>query len=520
MYREIIKSLKSLSVLILILLLSLNLTTIQQNETDLHLQSAETIDDQESVLVPSWRTKVSSDPTVTPVPILGPDGNIFVYEIGYHPKIYSLDENGSVRWEFGQITKGYSVSKPVFGKEGGFYILSHKGGETTSKICAIDSSGNLSWSQEITNCIFNTEEPMLVKGDGIYIGSSDGYLYKYGLNGEKKFEKKLFDNRLIVLGEIDDHLYLLESGQDRNRLLKTDLDGGMIWDVDLGTEYKVFDFIVDDAVYLALEEEVIFGKHMIKAFEVDGDLRWSRIIGYSENVIYSFNSKKDSLYFITKRINTTEPTSNITSLDYDDGEIRWNFTFQHDSPAVWLGYINFYDTDYIYTSLSSISINTITDIYSFEQDGTLRYNMSTEDKSILRFGVSSKEVFYAGTDDGNITAFSLDKSLPEAEAGENRTVEPDEMFTLNASGSWDDTKIVNYTWQIEDKYHHGPVVEHSFPKEGTYRVNLTVEDGAGRIDHDSIIIEVETKDTPGVIFPTFMIAAVIATLFTLKKRQN
>jgi nitrous oxidase accessory protein NosD len=87
-----------------------------------------------------------------------------------------------------------------------------------------------------------------------------------------------------------------------------------------------------------------------------------------------------------------------------------------------------------------------------------------------------------------------DSTDPVAEAGPDRTVQPGEAVTFDGSNSTDDTGIAAYTWAFGDGAttapRASPTVTHSYASEGTYRVNLTVADGAGNVDTDSLTVTV------------------------------
>jgi hypothetical protein len=93
-------------------------------------------------------------------------------------------------------------------------------------------------------------------------------------------------------------------------------------------------------------------------------------------------------------------------------------------------------------------------------------------------------------------AFStaIDTTDPVGEAGPDRRVQPGEAVTFDGSGSTDDTGIAAYTWSFGDGATTAPraipTVTHSYASEGTYRVDLTVADGAGNVDTDSLTVTV------------------------------
>lgn len=86
----------------------------------------------------------------------------------------------------------------------------------------------------------------------------------------------------------------------------------------------------------------------------------------------------------------------------------------------------------------------------------------------------------------------FDDEKPNADAGENLTVDKNSTVQLNSGGSWDNECIVNYTWIIE---YDGSNITlnrtnaiYRFEKIGVYNVTLRVEDAAGNVDEDRIMI--------------------------------
>ena len=83
-------------------------------------------------------------------------------------------------------------------------------------------------------------------------------------------------------------------------------------------------------------------------------------------------------------------------------------------------------------------------------------------------------------------------SHPIADAGLNRSVETGEAVTFDGAGSVDpDGDTLIYTWDFGDGNKDvGESVIHIYNKEGNFTVKLTVNDGKGGFDSDSIVVEV------------------------------
>ena len=93
------------------------------------------------------------------------------------------------------------------------------------------------------------------------------------------------------------------------------------------------------------------------------------------------------------------------------------------------------------------------------------------------------------------------------EGGNDLTVNIDTFVRFNGSNSWDDTRIVNYTWQFiyNDSLItlFGPDPTFKFDIPGNYTVTLRVLDAGGNFNDDTIIITVKEKegDVPDDDFP-------------------
>ncbi|MFW6376184.1 MAG: PKD domain-containing protein, partial [Thermoplasmatota archaeon] len=98
------------------------------------------------------------------------------------------------------------------------------------------------------------------------------------------------------------------------------------------------------------------------------------------------------------------------------------------------------------------------------------------------------------TDIVNITV--LDITDPKADAGPDRTVDEDTSVVFDASSSYDNVGIVNYSWKIEGMNYYGINVSHTFTQPGKYTVELNVTDAAGNHDTDEKNITVVDTTSP------------------------
>jgi PKD repeat protein len=88
-----------------------------------------------------------------------------------------------------------------------------------------------------------------------------------------------------------------------------------------------------------------------------------------------------------------------------------------------------------------------------------------------------------------------DVTNPTAVAGDDQRVNSSAVVTFDASASTDNVGIINYAWDFGDgTTGAGVEATHTYTKEGTYNVTLTVEDAVGNICTDVCIITVERID--------------------------
>ncbi len=122
-------------------------------------------------------------------------------------------------------------------------------------------------------------------------------------------------------------------------------------------------------------------------------------------------------------------------------------------------------------------------------------------------------------------------SLPIACGGKDITVDVNEEVRFNASNSYDDTAIINYTWSIvngsESYKLYGISPQFRFEIPGTYTVNLTVIDEDGNVGYDRMMVEVrdqgrlrdkEDNTTVGVLAFCVSVLLLILLIHEWKKR--
>jgi len=113
--------------------------------------------------------------------------------------------------------------------------------------------------------------------------------------------------------------------------------------------------------------------------------------------------------------------------------------------------------------------------------------------------------FGAGGADFWLVKVAGDVTEPEARAGQDQTVNVNATVSFDAGSSTDNVGIVSYKWNFGDEtFGTGKTATHVYANAGTYIVTLTVEDAAGNLATDTMVV---TVNTPGG-FPWWIAAAV------------
>lgn len=126
----------------------------------------------------------------------------------------------------------------------------------------------------------------------------------------------------------------------------------------------------------------------------------------------------------------------------------------------------------------------------------------------------------------------IDDIPPVAVAGPDRNATEGDTVELNGTSSSDNIGITNYTWTFVDgisRTIYGAVINYTFNDSGVYEVVLTVKDGAGNVDSDSLTITVNsTSDSAkpentslviGLAALAAVIVAAVAALIVMRRRR-
>jgi len=96
-----------------------------------------------------------------------------------------------------------------------------------------------------------------------------------------------------------------------------------------------------------------------------------------------------------------------------------------------------------------------------------------------------------------VTVETADTSAPTADAGSDKSVAEGTAVSFDGTSSSDNNQIASYGWSFGDGTSaSGPTPSHTYDEPGSYTARLTVTDGSGNTDTDSLTVEVSDTTAP------------------------
>jgi len=178
----------------------------------------------------------------------------------------------------------------------------------------------------------------------------------------------------------------------------------------------------------------------------------------------------------------TGPPTAIAGLNttIEEGTI---FEFNGSSSTDDIGIANY---TWTFTDRKTVTLYGVRPTYRFDHPGSFEIVLHVFDAVGLR-----------GADTMNVTV--LDITPPEADAGLDQTIDEGTLITFNGSNSTDNVNIINYTWTFVDGNPivlYGSQADYRFSDPGEYVVTLTIWDGSGNMDTDTITVIVKDITPP------------------------
>ncbi len=125
--------------------------------------------------------------------------------------------------------------------------------------------------------------------------------------------------------------------------------------------------------------------------------------------------------------------------------------------------------------------------YTFENAGLFSVTLNVTDAA-------------GNWDTDNVSVLVGDGIPPEADAGDDRTVDQGTEVTLDGSGSSDNVGIVTFTWTFEERGQSmtlsGPTPAYTFEHAGVFEITLEVADEAGNVGTDTMRVTVADSESP------------------------
>lgn len=265
----------------------------------------------------------------------------------------------------------YVVSSPAV-SDGVVYIGSWDG-----SLYAFYLNGTLKWSYATGLTIKSS--PSIADGI-VYVGSDDSYLHavyanngtlkwKYGMAGGLHFTSPVVANNVVYVGSNDDNLYAIYAN-----------NGTQKWNYSTGGDIFSSPAVSDGVVYVGSSDNKLY------AIYINGTLKWNYTTGgeirsspaISDNIIY-VGSWDSNLYAI-----------------YTNGTKRWNYTTGYEiysSPAISNGVVYVGSVD--------------NKLYAIYTNGSLKWSYTTGGGIEYSSSVVTDEVVYIGSHDGKVYAIYL-----------------------------------------------------------------------------------------------------------------
>ncbi len=435
-----------------------------------------------------WTYNLDEENVIS-TPVLDENGNIYANSKG--EKLYSIDQNGTLRWSFKPKQKYHLMAATsgrslALSKNGTIYF-----GSAFSTLYAVNQTGAEIWNLSFDGGI-GYSSPSIGKNGILYVGSFDHDVYAVNPNGAVRWNyttgDKIYSSPAIgkdgtvYIGSMDSRLYAFSGKAPRiydktaNQTNTSDI-------------LKIKAGITDNRKVKNASLTYWFGKDdptkkRKKMDDGPGDL-------FLKKIEIPSNSTADLYYKITAEDafgNENETAVKKVAVKDDispEAEAGKDRKIGINEETVFNGS----------KSADNIGIENYTwSIGSEEYYGeTVRYTFGSQGEYEVTLRVKD-EANNSDTDAVNVTV--EDMTEPIADAGSDMTVEEDSVTDFNASGSYDNVGITNYTWSIQRSKYFGKTVQYKFQDPGDFVVKLNVTDSSGNHDTDLVNVTVEDVTPP------------------------
>ncbi|MGA1844835.1 MAG: PQQ-binding-like beta-propeller repeat protein [bacterium] len=362
-----------------------------------------------------------TDDVVPTVPAIGLNGTIYCGSTGGTAgsgRLYAIDPGGHLKWLF--QTGGYGITSPAIAADGTIYIgIYFKGScgydlnaEQNSagddNLYALDPNGLLKWSYKTGSMI--PYSPAIGNDGTIYFKCDDKNIYALDPNGRLKWKSQMELMQGSSLATSPDgtiyNVYFETSMGGDATFTAIDPNGLIKWEIQCGGEMLTY----------------ISDISLMPAISADGTIYFGLITKY---ILPIYGNKPSCSY-----------SSRIYSIDLN-GSLIWDNTIETISywdylispPPLehffisippWEAISTWYSSYYAHSfSPSSLAIGadgtiyTVSyggNIYTYNSDGSLKWQYSTDDRFLSSPAIGSDGTIYIGSENGNIYAFGEEKS--------------------------------------------------------------------------------------------------------------
>jgi len=455
-----------------------------------------------------------------------------------------------VTWE--KVFRKSSINRFYSGKktpDGGLIGVgeTYDFGGTRPLILKTDQDGNFLWLDYFDGTSYGEATDIEVTSDGCYIVAAQGrtsnwgdiFLLKYDNNGNLLWSKQIgsspnedarggveqtSDGGFVIAGSIE---YGWNTHQAH--LLKTDFNGDLIWQETYGLEgqgnverfYSVKQS--NDGGYILVGSQTLGSGNLnvyIVKTDAMGNQLWEKNYGKSNvELALSVLQTIDGGFIMcgfTNSIGFGKKDGYILKID-QNGNIIWEKTYGGPDDDE---FSNMYKTDdgnFVLTGYSkSFSGNDNIYIVKIGENGDIIWQQNV-DRGLQDRGCEVIETYdggfaifgYTGSDNPYSHAAYLVRldhtnQSPTANAGLDQTYEADQPnaanVQLNGSGSNDpDGDLLTYTWRENGEIIAGPTsneISNIVLSLGVHEIELTIDDGNGGTDADTVKIEVVDTKPP------------------------
>ena len=132
--------------------------------------------------------------------------------------------------------------------------------------------------------------------------------------------------------------------------------------------------------------------------------------------------------------------------------------------------------------------------YRFHDGPIVEHTYDRPGRYISKLTIINKDGY---VDTGEITIEIPDMEKPVSDAGDDQVIWEDSYLDLDGRGSSDNGLELNYTWHFSNGIEaYGPMVSVFIEDPGFFQIMLTVRDGSGWTDQDTMDVKVMDRTTP------------------------